>query len=112
MQFRSKLLSRSQTAVHTNEFHQVDDRLPPIQFLRIFLGHVVEHSSDIYHWSRRSRAGGGAEDPAAAGFCGVPPAAGAAAAACDALAVVAGAAWPKIFDIRLLNNPINLSFLF
>jgi hypothetical protein len=56
-------------------------------------------------------AGAGAEDPAAAGVCGVPPGAGAAAAACDALAVVAGAAWPKIFDIRLLNNPINLSFL-
>jgi len=56
MQFRGKLLSRPKAAVHPDKFHQVDDRLPPIQFLRIFPGHVVEHSGDIHDWRRGSRS--------------------------------------------------------
>ena len=54
VQFGGKLLPRRQAAVHPDKLHQVDDRSPPIQFLRIFLGQVVQDSSYIHDW-RRSR---------------------------------------------------------
>src|SRR4030095_17219707 len=61
-----------------------------------------------------STTGGGAAAPAAC-VCGALPAAGAPeAAGCVWVpeAPAAGVAWPKILDIRLLNNPITFFFLF
>ena len=42
MQFRRQLFPGGKAAVYSNELHEVDDRLSPIEFFRILCGQIIE----------------------------------------------------------------------
>ena len=113
MQFRRKLLASGKAAIHADQFHQIDDGSFPIQFLGVFGGQSVKNDGHIHDLDCGVgvlgvlAAGAPAAEAGAAAAC--VPALGGAADVLDAASVGAGA-WPKIFDIRLLNNPIIFSF--
>jgi len=101
MQFLRKRRPRGEAAVHSDQFHQIDNRSFPIQLFRIFRREFIQRCADV-HGLRRTAAVAG---PANGGL----PVAGVAGFPTDATGAVGVGlvAPPKIRDMRVFSNPID-----
>ena len=65
-----EFFSRRQAAIHANQLHEIHDRSAPVELLRIFLRHVIQHGLTSTGGAAAAGLAGAAAEVDAAGAAG------------------------------------------